>query len=316
MKGRAAYDRWRLPALCGALLTLLAVPLWAGEIPSPGVRRAVLAGSWYPANPESLSRQIRGFLSRAKNPRMEGTLKALVVPHAGYVYSGAVAAHAYALLQGRRYDRIILVGPCHRASFQGVSVNLHSGYETPLGMVPVDLEAAGTLLDSGPLFRYVPRAHAQEHSLEIQVPFLQTVMKDFRIVPVLMGRQDPRICAELSRALGRYLADHPRTLLVASSDLSHFHTDAQARILDERFIRRVREIDPQGLLEDLASGRCEACGGGPVAVILSTAAGAGADRCAILRYANSADVTGDRSRVVGYLAAALFKSSDRDQRPR
>jgi AmmeMemoRadiSam system protein B len=279
------------------------------------VRYSALAGTWYPKSQAVLTKTIQKYLSDAETSRPEGTLKALIVPHAGYRYSGPVAAHAYRLLLERQFERVILVGPSHKMPFQGISVNLQSGYETPLGIVPVDQKWAEKILNPGDHIRWLKGAHSHEHSLEIQLPFLQTVLGNFKIVPILMGQQDFKTCATLAKALVQALGDGKDTLLIASSDLSHFHTYNQAKVLDLQFIKHVRRFDPQGLSKDLSMGKCEACGGGPVITTLLAAKDMGANQAVILNHANSGDVTGDHSRVVGYLAAALIRTSDTGLRP-
>jgi AmmeMemoRadiSam system protein B len=274
------------------------------------VRPSILAGTWYPGNPDGLSKSIQGYLSGVEMTSLDGNLKALIVPHAGYVYSGPVAAHAYRLLQKTQFRRVILVGPSHRVSFAGISVNLQSGYETPLGIVPVDQKLARKFLNAGPNIRWLRKVHSGEHSLEIQLPFLQTVLQNFKIVPIIMGQQDPDTCSNLSKTIAQVLSDAQDTLLIASSDLSHFHTYNQAKALDQIFINHVRMFDPQGLSKDLLLGKCEACGGGPVITILLAARDLGADKTSILNYANSGDVTGNHRSVVGYLSAAVIRSSD------
>jgi hypothetical protein len=274
-----------------------------------GVRKAILAGSWYPANPESLRRLIAGYLSKAEADIPEGELKAVIVPHAGYMYSGQVAAHAFRLLQNApSFKRVVLLGPSHRFPVRGISVNLQSAYETPLGSVPVDRTLGKKLIHADHNIRWIPRAHAREHCLEIQIPFLQTVLQDFQIVPILMGQQDMETCRTLARSLIQVLGDGEGTLLLASTDLSHFHSDARARALDMAFIEQVRAFDPEGLSRALAAGSCEACGGSAAVTTLLAARKLGADRSAVLHYANSGDVTGDRRQVVGYVSAALMKS--------
>lgn len=271
------------------------------------VRPSVLAGTWYPGTSDTLTKSIEGYLSRVKAPRLNGKIKAVIVPHAGHIYSGQVAAHVYRLLEGSQFRRVILVGPSHHMAFKGVSVNLQSGYNTPLGIVPVDQEMGKRILDSGPSIRWVRRAHAREHSLEIQLPFLQTVLHNFQIVPILMGQQDYNTCKALANTLAQLLEHKDNTLLLASSDLSHFHPYNRAKTLDIEFIKNVKKFDPEGLAKDLATGKCEACGGGPVITILLAARKLGADRAVILNYANSGDVTGDHRSVVGYVSAVLFR---------
>ncbi len=299
------------------VLVLLTLCLWAGW-PGPhtaraesdrggGVRRSILQGTWYPADPGALRAWIQTRLSEVRPPEVQGRIRALVVPHAGYQYSGSVAARAYRLIQGLPLRRVVLIGPSHRWGFNGVSVSRHEAYETPLGRVPVDRETAERLMASSPDVRFVPRAHALEHSLEIQLPFLQSVLDSFRIVPVIMGSQDRATCSALARGLARVLDGSKDTLIVASTDLSHFHDHETAQRLDRVFERCVASFDPEGLAEALEAGRCEACGGGATVTALTAARMLGAGRSVILARADSGDVTGDRTQVVGYLAAAVLE---------
>lgn len=270
------------------------------------VRPSILAGTWYPGKRDALVQTIEDYLSKAEVKPVVGELKAIIVPHAGYTYSGQVAAYAYGLLRKMSFDRVIMIGPSHRVGFSGVSVNLQSGYATPLGIVPVDRALAKQIIHTSPKIRWLLHAHAFEHSLEIQLPFLQTVLGDFKIVPILMGQQDLTTCSTLAKSLVQVMSNK-KTLLLASTDLSHFHSYEQAKELDLRFIKHVGDLDPKGLASSLSSGACEACGGGPAVATLLTAQELGANRAVILNYANSGDVTGDRSRVVGYVSAALVR---------
>lgn len=280
------------------------------------LRPSILAGRWYPQSQDALAQTIQRLLSRVKTPILDGELKAIIVPHAGYSYSGYVAAHAYKLLSKKQFRRVILIGPSHRTGFRGVSVNLQAGYETPLGIVPVDQEMARKILNTGPNIRWLRKAHAFEHSLEIQLPFLQTVLHNFKIVPIIMGQQDFETCLSLANTLVQVLKDTKDTLLLASSDLSHYHPYNKANTLDHQFIKDLQRFDPQGLSKDLILGKCEACGGGPVITTLLASKAIGADQAIILNHANSGDITGDHSQVVGYLSAALIKSSDTGPHPK
>lgn len=298
-----------------ALFVLCALVCWGfcpeatdAECPAGGgIRRSILQGTWYPADSGVLSRLVGFYLSEASPPQVKGRIRALVVPHAGYQYSGPVAAHAYRLIGGQTVERVVLVGPSHRLRFDGISVSCHDAYETPLGRVPVDRTMADRLIALDPMIRFIPEAHAMEHSLEIQLPFLQSVLEDVSIVPVIMGRQDPDTCSALAEALVQLVGDDRATLLVASTDLSHYHDDATARALDRVFTRYVKDFDSEGLARSLAAGQCEACGGGAVVAVLEASLKLGAGRCVILDYANSGDVTGDGERVVGYLSAAVLE---------
>jgi len=309
MKGRGMKRTIQRPVISLLLVAGLVVGApWAvsaGPEGGAGIRSSILQGTWYPADPAALKRVIQRYLSAAEVPAWKGRVQALVVPHAGYRYSGPVAAHAFRMLQGQGVNRVVLVGPSHRLRFDGVSVGDHDAYETPLGRVPVDREAARRLRECHEAMRFVPQAHALEHSLEIQIPFLQCVLDSFTIVPVIMGRQDRGTCSLLASGLERALQDGVPTLLVASTDLSHYHSDRSARTLDETFIGFMRHQDPDGLLRSLSAGRCEACGGGPTAAVMQAVDAQKNGEWRILRYATSGDVTGERDRVVGYLAAAF-----------
>jgi AmmeMemoRadiSam system protein B/AmmeMemoRadiSam system protein A len=278
-----------------------------------GVRKSILAGTWYPGSPDVLRRDVENFLAKA-SVKAEGQIVGLIAPHAGYVYSGGVAAHAYKLVQGEVFDSVVVVAPSHRARFQGASVYDRGGYETPLGVVPVDTELAGKIMARRDHISFIPGGHAQEHSLEIQLPFLQVSLGSFRFVPIVMGEQGRRFCEDLAGAIAESAAGK-KVLLVGSSDLSHFHGYDTAKKMDSRVLKHLEAMDADGLLRDLESGFSEACGGGPMAVVMMAAGGLGADRAQVLKYANSGDVTGDRSGVVGYAAAAFSRSgSDRTKK--
>jgi hypothetical protein len=270
------------------------------------LRKSVIAGSWYPGDPSVLRRDIGGFLNSVPDTESAGVVVAIIAPHAGYVYSGQVAAYAYKSVCGNNYDAVIVVGPSHRAAFSGVSIFSSGGYETPLGIVPVDKELAKQIRKNSELVSDIPAAHLQEHSIEIQLPFLQYVLGDFSFVPLVMGDQRAETCQELARAIYAS-AQGRKILIVGSSDLSHFHSYNKATMLDGVALRHLKDSDATGLLDSLASGATEACGGGPMAVAMLVASQMGPTEARVLKYANSGDVTGDKSSVVGYAAAVFFK---------
>ncbi len=269
------------------------------------IRESVIAGSWYPGNPQSLRQEIINHLNRAQVPEIVGTVRGLIVPHAGYMYSGGVAAHAYKLLCERPCNRVLILAPSHRAFFQGASLYSLGGYRTPLGVVPLDEELVQKLSTLSPLIGYYPEAEIQEHSLEIQLPFLQVVLKEFRLTPILMGDQSFEFCRHLADAVAD-ACEGKNVLLVASTDLSHYHSQEVARRLDQVLLDRVSSYDPEGLSRDLKEGRCEACGAGPLMTAMLAARKLGADKARILSYATSGDVSGDTRQVVGYMSAALL----------
>ncbi len=274
-------------------------------MPTENIRKSVIAGTWYPGNETELRNTIQSFLDRVPEKSAPGKIIAIISPHAGYIYSGQVAAHSYKLLEKEKFDTVIIISPSHHAYFEGVSVYDQGGYQTPLGIVPLDTELISMLKQSDSRIRYVPEAHSKEHSLEIQLPFLQVVMPKFKLVPLIMGEQNLSTCQWLAQLLADNVKDKS-VLIVASSDLSHFHTYKDAKALDNLVLESIKKFDPQGLSENISSGKCEACGGGPMITAMIAARLLGATKSEVLNYANSGDVTGDHSRVVGYVSAALW----------
>jgi hypothetical protein len=267
------------------------------------IRRAAVAGSWYPGTAPALAAAVDRHLALATR-EVGGDLMALVAPHAGLMYSGPVAAYAYRLLRDRSFDVAVLVGPSHFVGFDGVAMYRAGGFETPLGVAPIDESCAEALRAASPIFRDHPGAHAREHSLEMQLPFLQRVAPDAKILPLLMGYQT----AETARALGDALAvalDGRKALLIASTDLSHYHDAATASRLDAVVIDHVTRFDADGLQHALDLQPEHACGGGPLVAVMRAAKLRGARDAVVLDYADSGDVSGDKSAVVGYLAAAF-----------
>lgn len=269
------------------------------------LRKSVIAGSWYPGNSSILRRDIEGFLNLVPDTESAGEVVAIIAPHAGYVYSGQVAAYDYKKVCGNKYDAVIVVGPCHRSAFPGVSIFSSGGYETPLGIVPVDEELARQIKKNSKLVSDIPAAHLQEHSVEIQLPFLQYALGNFSFVPLVMGDQGADTCQELARAIYASVQGR-KILIVGSSDLSHFHKYSEAVKLDSVALWHLKDNDAAGLLSSLGNGTTEACGGGPMAVAMLVASMMGATDARVLKYANSGDVTGDKSSVVGYAAAVYL----------
>jgi AmmeMemoRadiSam system protein B/AmmeMemoRadiSam system protein A len=276
------------------------------------VRKPAVAGQFYTADPAALKKEILGYLDAARPPALGDETIAIVSPHAGYPYSGQVAAYGYKLVAGRAYDAVVVISPSHTEYFSHASVFSGAAYRTPLGDIPVDVELAKLIVSKSDLVRFDAKGHETgafqrgEHSLEVQLPFLQVALGDFKLVPIVMGDQSAPVAEALGKALGEALRGS-NVLIVASTDLSHFHDDEKARELDGDFQKRLTLFDTPGLLRALASKSVEACGGGPVVSAMIAARSLGATKCVVLKYANSGDVTGDRSSVVGYLSAAMVK---------
>jgi AmmeMemoRadiSam system protein B len=269
------------------------------------VRKPAVAGRWYPGDRPGLVREVDACLDAVAPRDRLGRLVALVSPHAGLRYSGQVAAEAWALLRGRRGLTVVLVGPSHRVAFEGISVYDRGAFETPLGISRVAEDVAAALQRAHPRITADPWPHREEHSLEMQLPFLQRVAPDARIVPVLLGTQDRAEVDTLAAALPGALAGKD-AVLVASTDLSHYHPAERASVLDARVTECVARLDPDALMDRLESYRGHACGGGALVSVMRAARTLGATSGEVLRYADSGDAGGrDKTRVVGYLAAAL-----------
>ncbi len=271
------------------------------------IRPPAVAGSFYPADPPTLSRQVREFLNRAPKEEIPGEIVALISPHAGYLYSGQVAAQAFKLIEGRSFEAVVVVAPSHRVHFQGASVYDRGGFETPLGIIPVDKELCRKIMAESEILRFLPQGHSQEHSLEVQLPFLQEALGKFSLVPIVIGDQSFATCRKTGEAIARGVKGK-NVLLVASTDLSHFHPYDRAVKIDQVLLEDIRAFDPQKLQQNLESGKGEACGGGPVIAVMIASKELGANESKVLGYRNSGDVTGDRSGVVGYTAAVLYRN--------
>jgi AmmeMemoRadiSam system protein B len=282
------------------------------EVKAGGIRQSVIAGSWYPGQPDALRRTLAGYLADAEKVELEGELKALISPHAGYAYSGPTAAYAYKQLEdGPAFETVTILSPVHQAYLGRFAVTRAGYYETPLGLVEVDAELVEALGKEVTLNRV---GFDGEHSLEIQLPFLQQVLGTFTLLPVMLGEsltsgRGLAACRELSAALAKLLGDR-KALIVASTDLSHLYDYNNVVRHDRVMVELVERFDVEVLARALMEGRCHACGGAPVVTALLAAQALGANRAKVLHYTNSGDVTGNRrpgSYTVGYMAAAIYQ---------
>lgn len=272
------------------------------------IREPVVSGSFYPANPGVLQRNINEYLDNAVVEQVHGEIFGVVSPHAGYMYSGSIAAYAYKAIRGREYDAVIVAAPSHRMYFQGVSILAGGGYRTPLGVAEVDSETAKELIGMDRIITENPEAHTGEHSLEIQIPFLQVVLKKFKIIPIIMGAQHIDICERLASCIVSIAKRYKkRFLIVGSTDLSHYYPYETAIKMDAIVSEHINSFSKVDLIRDLQAERCEACGAGPMITAMMVSESLGADRAKVLRYANSGDVSGDKSGVVGYMSAIFYR---------
>jgi hypothetical protein len=275
------------------------------------VRPSAVAGTWYPGTQATLATAIDAHVARVMEAS-EGCPRAIVAPHAGLMYSGPVAAHAYKLVMNCRYSAVVLVGPSHFVGFRGVAIWPRGAWDTPFGTVAVAEEIAAAIASRSNEIHEHSAAHAREHSLELQLPFVARLLPGVPIVPLVMGYQT----RETADALGDALADalgsraskggSEDVLLVASSDLSHYQDARVASEMDAVVLQHVEALDPAALMDALEREPAHACGGGPIVSVLRAARRLGASRAKVLRYADSGDVSGDKSAVVGYMAAAVW----------
>jgi len=278
------------------------------------IRTAGVAGSFYPADPAALTGMMDEYLAKATLPHIDGPILAVVAPHAGYEYSGPVAAYTYAALKGRKYARVVVIAPSHFEAFGFASVYDGDAYSTPLGIVKVDKEFAKHLAGMQSSIKlsdrgHTPRGRDAEHALEVQLPWLQRVLGDFTLVPVIMGDQSYEASRDLGVSLASLIAkeNEGTTLIVASSDLSHYHTYNEAVNLDHKTLNALKTWDYFSMSRNFEERVWEACGGAPIVAAMIAAEREGANQAMLLRYANSGDVTGDKSHVVGYGAVALVR---------
>jgi len=274
------------------------------------IRPSPLAGRWYPANPKRLAESVDGYISQAQVPELSGKVAALISPHAGHLYSGPVAGYAFKTLQGRQADLVVILSPFHQLHPGEILTTGHDAYQTPLGDVPVDrdsLEWVDSALRDRIGTGLTQIRNDPEHAVEILLPFFQRTFPDgFQLLPLMIRDQAP----SLMRALGSILAalmSSRGALLAASTDLSHFHPAAEARMMDQTIIDRIQALDPEGLYQVQQSGTGSACGLGPLAAVLWATSEIGPVTSKILNYAHSGDITGDNASVVGYTSGVLIR---------
>jgi len=289
--------------LCISALVISSSACQARQVKEPSV-----AGSFYPADAGVLKKSVDAHLAVPAPAAGEAQPLALIVPHAAHQYSGALAARAYARLKGRRISTVIMLGPSHHALVKGAAVLPGDGMRTPLGVVSINTHMARSLISDSAHIRLDAAPFAREHSLEVQLPFIQRVLgHKVRIVPILVGMPDRESFAALSSGIARILKEDPDTLLVISTDLSHFHDQATANSMDSGVIDAVERLAIPDLERLLSSGKGEMCGGWPTVYGLAAARAAGASHAVSYGRGTSGDLTGDMTRVVGYVSMGIVR---------
>ena len=277
----------------------------------PNIKEPNVSGAFYDADPKKLAQEIDVFVNRASLPPLDQPIEMIISPHAGYVYSGPVAAHSYKAIRETKYKTIVIIAPSHFFPFDGVSIWKQGGFKTPFGVAQVDEEFAEKLIAQHEKFYFDPKVYQREHSLEVQIPFLQKNYDQFKIVPILMGQPTYSVCEALANALRELIGDRKDVLIVISTDMSHYHDDAFAREMDNRTMEAVKALDARKIWTQCQLGKMEMCGFVPVTTAMIYAKQKGLQPH-VLNYANSGDVTGDKSSVVGYFSVA-FTSGDAAQ---
>ncbi len=276
------------------------------------LRPSPIAGLWYEGDPKSLARTVDKYIAQADLPDLPGEVIAVIAPHAGHIYSGPVAGYAFAAVRGRTSDLVAVIAPMHQPYIQPLITTAHDAYATPLGAVRVDREALAQLdreLNATLGYGLTAVSHDREHSLEIELPFLQRALgKEFQLLPIMVRAQEPHISRTLGMALAKVLKGR-NALMVASTDLSHYYAQETALTFDSEMLRQWEAFSPEGAFEAEEEGRAYACGLGALTAVLWAARELGADTVRVLRHATSGDVTGDYAAVVGYGAAAILKTN-------
>jgi MEMO1 family protein len=283
----------------------------------PKVRQAAVAGSFYPADPQVLSAMMDGFLAKVSGAQITDPILAVVAPHAGYEYSGPVAAYTYAQLKGHKFTRVVVIAPTHHVAFDFTSIYKGDAYATPLGNVPVDTAFAQKLAKMSSTMQLSSKGHdptsaGGEHAIEVQLPWLQKVLSNFEVVPIVMGDQSYESSRALGVALAKLIKSEGKegdTLVLASSDLSHFHNYDDAVKMDAKTLNALQAWDYFSMSRNFQSRIWEACGGAPIVATMIYAERMGANKARMLKYQNSGDVTGDHSSVVGYSADVFVKAA-------
>ncbi len=286
----------------------------AGLVSKP-VFTCTSAGRWFAADPKELRDTVDSYLDKVDGVRIGGRITALIAPHAGYQFSGPVAAHAYKLLKGLRFDTVVVVGFSHSVYLPEISVYEKGSFRTPLGDIPIDEDAAAALIAEDPRIKYNHVLFEGEHSVDNQLPFLQRTLSGFKLVPIMFGSQTEENIGILAAALAKVLKGR-NALLIASTDMSHFWRQEEAKKLDAEVLERVRAMDAGGigqLMKDDPSGR-RLCGYGAVQAVIRAAKELGAAETRVLRYATSQDTYGATGNgVVGYVAAVLIDKNGKNE---
>jgi len=283
---------------------------FAKEIKEPNV-----AGQFYSSNPLVLKEQLDSFIKKANPPKIDGEIFVLISPHAGYQFSGPTAAFGYKLIKDKPYKTVVVIGPSHYYAFSGISVYPQGAFRTPLGDIKIDEELASQILNKDSAVVFDPLAFTREHSIEVQLPFLQRVLSDFKIVPIVMGNCSFADCKNLTELLKSAIGTRKDVLVVASTDLYHGYDFREAKAVDAKTLALIEKMDAEGLFSALKDGKAQLCGGFPVVITLLLSKSVGHNKAALLHYTNSAQVTNKMQEgiwTVGYASYAIDREKGAD----
>ena len=283
------------------VLVSFSTRLWGDMIKEPNV-----AGGFYSADPKELSNDIDQYERSAGSVPADRKVLIAIAPHAGYPYSGPVAAYTFKAIAHNHYKTVVIIGPSHFFPFEGASIWSKGSFKTPLGIVPVDEGFAQALIKENPKLQFMPQVFEREHSVEVEIPFLQKTFEGIHIVPILMGEPDPKVCRDLATALDRLIGQRDDVLVLISSDMSHYYPYDVGNRMDALSLQAIKELDPKKFFEGCMSRKMEMCGFVPVTTALILARMRGIKHVEVLKHANSGDTSGDKSRVVGYSSVIFY----------
>ncbi|OGX16367.1 MAG: hypothetical protein A2166_06390 [Omnitrophica WOR_2 bacterium RBG_13_41_10] len=309
------------------LIWNLVLGVWCLSLCTQDIKQPNVAGAFYPEDPAELSQMIDSFLADANPEAIKGDIFALISPHAGYPYSGKAAALGYKLIKDKPYKTVIVIGPSHQYGFFGVSVYPEGLFRTPLGDIEIDKEFSQKLLSKDKEIFFAPQAFAQEHSVEVQLPFLQKVLSGFsatehggpannygwKIVPVVMGDCNFATCQKFASLLKEVIGERRDILIIASTDLCHSYNYQETQAMDQLTISYLKKMDAKGLYDSFRQNKTQACGIFPVITTLILSQSLGHNKLEILGYTNSASVTGKKIKgiwTVGYVSCAIDKEGE------
>ncbi len=275
-----------------------------------GVKKPNVAGGFYPASPKALQAMVDKFIENAEVPVIDGRIKAVLAPHAGYIYSGPVAGYSFKMIKDKEFKSVIIIGPSHYVTFKGASVYPEGAFQTPLGKVGIDAELAAKIMNREEDIRFLEDAFSREHSVEVELPFLQRALNNFKFVPIVIGKVDGKFCSLLARRIKDAIGLRDDVFIVASSDMYHGYNYNDCQRTDRETLAALKALDIDWLRNKMDRPKCYLCGLGPVIIAIEVVKNSGADKAVVLKHSTSGDVTGKKEKgdyCVGYGSVVFYK---------